>query len=62
MNTTESLRQRPGPNEEAVMTRTRVDWKGVGAVLAGGAFAVALYVAALAVLFGPMAHAVLRIS
>ncbi len=44
------------------MTQNKVDWKGVGAVLAGGAFTVALYVFALAVLFGPMAHEVVRIS
>ncbi len=42
------------------MTKTKVDWKGVGAVLLGGAFTVGLYVAALAVLFGPMAHEVVK--
>ncbi len=44
------------------MTKNMVDWKGVGAVLAGGACTVALYLVALAVLFGPLAHEVVRIS
>ncbi len=44
------------------MTKNMVDWKGVGAVLAGGAITLALYVVALAVLFGPLAHEVVRIS
>jgi len=44
------------------MTKNKVDWKGLGAVLAGGACTVALYLAALAVLLGPMAHEVVKLG
>lgn len=44
------------------MTKSKVDWKGVGAVLIGGVCTVALYVAALTVLFGPMAHEVVKLG
>ncbi len=44
------------------MRKNRIDWAAAEAVIAGGICTAALYVIALAVLFGPMAHALIRLG
>lgn len=40
------------------MTKSKKDWNGIAAVVAGGVFTAAVYVLGMVALFGPMAHAV----
>ena len=44
------------------MSKQKIDWSGIGAEIAGGATAGALYLAALIILFGPMAQALSKLG
>ncbi len=44
------------------MRKNRIDWTAAEAVIAGGIATAALYVIALVVLFGPMAHALTKLG
>lgn len=44
------------------MRNHKIDWTAAEAMIAGGVATAAVYVIALVVLFGPMAHALARLS
>ncbi len=44
------------------MSKHKIDWTAAEAVIAGGICTAAVYVIALVVLFGPMAHALTKLG